>query len=327
MAHQTPFTSLPFVEALSRAMGEKYRPLAIPVIGSGAPRTMYATSAPAPYHSRYVSLAPFSLCASPGWEDTLERMTLEGIVGQLRRASTRGFVWSVRFDHAALARGLSSFNMPFEQTATHVLPLQHGYARIATGYSATIRNQIRKAARRGVCVRDAGSEADVRAYYDLHARLVEQKEWRGFRYPLALFLELIRLKDFVRLLIAEHEGRIVSGALLFRDTDCVLYWHGASDRQHSHLFASRPLMDEAIRWGCETGASFVDFGGSAGIPSLEQFKSSWGAQPEMNWVFEWTNPLWTGLSALKSKFIKPKQSTHLHPYAGASHVRVTELSR
>ena len=47
--------------------------------------------------------------------------------------------------------------------------------------------------------------------------------------------------------------------------------------------------------------SFVDFGGSAGIASLEQFKSSWGARPEMNWVFEWKNPLWASLSALKSR--------------------------
>ena len=214
-------------------------------LGSGPPRTMYATSAPAPYHSRYVSLAPFSLYASPGWDDALELTTLEGIVGRLRRASTRGLVWTVRFDHAALARGLLSFNMPFRQTATHVLALEHGYACAAAGYSATIRNEIRKAERRGVCVRDAGGEADVRAYYELHARLVQQKEWRGFRYPLALFLELIRLKDFVRLLLAEHEGRIVSGALLFRDADCVLYWHAAT----------RPSVFASFRFTADTGRS------------------------------------------------------------------------
>lgn len=283
-------------------MGEKYRPLAIPVIGSGPPRTMYATCAAAPYRSRYVSLAPFSLCASPGWEGELQRITLEHIIRRLRRVTTRAFVWTVRFDHSALARALHSFNIPFQQTTTHVLPLESGYVRTASGYSATIRNQIRKAARRGVCVRDADSEADVRAYCQLHARLVEQREWLGFRYPETLFLELVRLKDFVRLLIAEHEGCVVSGALLFRDADCVLYWHGATNRDYSHLFASRPILDEAIRWACEMGARFVDFGGSAGIASLEGFKLSWGARPEMNWVFEWTSPLWTSLSTLKSRF-------------------------
>jgi len=192
--------------------------------------------------------------------------------------------------------------MPFHQAATHVLKLEADYSCAASGYSATIRNEIRKAARRGVCVRVATSEADVQAYCELHARLVAQKEWRGFRYPATLFLELVRLKDFVRLLIAEHEGRLVSGALLFRDADCVQYWHAATDRDYSQLFASRSILDETIRWACDTGAKFVDFGGSAGLASLENFKSSWGARPEMNWVFEWTSPLWTSLSTLKSRF-------------------------
>jgi len=263
---------------------------------------MYATWAPAPYQSSYVSLAPFSLYASPGWDGELERTTLERILRRLRRARTRGFTWTVRFDHTELARGLRSFEMPLEQVATHVLQLGPGYPRVASSYSATIRNQIHKAARRGVSVRVAHRETDVRAYYELHARLVGQKEWRGFRYPLTLFLELIQLKDSVRLLVAEHEGRLVSGALFFRDADCVLYWHAATDREYSHLFASRPILDEAIRWACDTGAKFVDLGGSAGIASLEQFKSSWGARPEMNWVFEWKNPLWASLSALKSMF-------------------------
>jgi Acetyltransferase (GNAT) domain len=324
--HQTPFTSFQFVEAVSRAMGEKYRLFAIPVIGSGPPRTMYAASAPAPYRSRYVWLAPFSLYASPGWESDLERATLEGIMRRLKRASTRGLVWTVRFDHTVLARGLRSFDMPFQQAATHVLWLDRGYAHAASSYSASIRNQIRKAARRGVCVRDAESEADVQAYCELHARLVEQRDWRGFRYPMALLLELIRLKDFVRVLIAEHDGRIVSGALFFRDADSVLYWHAATDRRYSHLFASRPILDEAIRWACDSGARFVDLGGSAGIASLEQFKSSWGARPEMNSVFEWTNPLWAGLSALKSRFRRPLQSPDSRPQIGSGHASSGNVS-
>jgi len=280
-------------------MGAGYQPLPISVVGSGPRRTMYATASPASYRSRYVSLAPFGLFASPAWEGELERSTLEHILRQLRGPRTRGFAWTVRCDHAALAHGLESFGIPHRRAATHILRLKHGYESVASGYSATIRNQIRKSGRRGVRVRSASDEADIRAYYELHTRVVAQKEWRGFEYPLQLFLELSRLKDSTRLLVAEHEGRIVSGAVFLRDACSVLYWHGATDRDYSDLFPSRPVFDEAIRWACETGAEFLNLGGSAGISSLEQFKSYWGAGAEMNWTFEWTNPVWARLSTLK----------------------------
>lgn len=284
-------------------MGRGYEPLAIPVIGSGQPRTMYATALPAPYRSRYVSLAPFGLYASPGWDDELQEGTLASILLQLRKPRTRGFVWTVRFDHTALASGLESLGIPYQRAETHVLRLDHGYDRVVSGYSATTRNQIRKAGRRGVCVRDARREADVRAYYELHRRLIGQKEeWRGYEYPVELFLELAQLRASVRLLVAEHEGRIVAGAVFFRDAGSVLYWHGATDREYSELFASRPIFDEAIRWACEIEAECLNFGSSAGMASLEQFKMSWGARPEMNWTFVWTNPVWARLSALKAAF-------------------------
>lgn len=301
MAQRTFFSSPEFVEAVSRSMGVEYFPLAIPVFGSGPPRTMYASASPAAYRSRYVWLAAFGLYASPGWNGELYRKTIERILQFLRGPRTRGFVWTVRFDHSALASALQSVGLASHRAPTHVLQLNQGYARSVCGYSATIRNQIRKAHRRGVSIRSAAGEADVRAYYELHARLVRQKNWRGYQYPVELFLELSRLENSMRLLVAECEGRIVSGAIFFRDGCSVLYWHGASDRAYSHLFASRPVFDEAIRWACETGAEFLNFGGSAGIASLEQFKSCWGARPEMNWTFEWTNPLWARLSALKTR--------------------------
>jgi hypothetical protein len=263
---------------------------------------------PAPYGSRYVSLAPFSLYASPGWERELDRGTLQQIVRFLTGPRTRGFVWTVRFDHTALASGLASFGIASRTAPTHVISLDGGYADAAARYSATIRNQIGKARRRGVEVRAASSESDVRAYYDLHTRLVEQKEWKGYRHPLVLFLELNRLRDCMRLLVAEHEGRMVAGAVFLQDACSVMYWHGASDREYSNLFATRPLFDEAIRWACETKARFVDLGGSAGIASLEQFKASWGARPEVNHVFEWSNPLWTGLAALKCAFQRERRA-------------------
>src|SRR5262245_45591757 len=76
-ANITFFSTFDFVAALLRSLGTKYRLLAIPVQGSGPPRTMYAIQTPHPFRSCYVSLALYGLYASPGWDGPLERSTLE----------------------------------------------------------------------------------------------------------------------------------------------------------------------------------------------------------------------------------------------------------
>lgn len=300
---ETFFSTRSFVEAVSRTLGVRHHALAIPVQGSGPPRTMYAIQTLGRYGLPFVSLAPFGLYASPGWNGQIEIPTLQGILYRLKRGLTRGFVWNARFDHQSLAGGLISLGVRFQRTTTHVLHLEQGYEHVFSRHTGTMRNKIRKARRMGVLVRDVHDAEDINAYYRIHTQLAQQKGGYGSIYPARLFLELVNVPGAVRLLLAECEGRIAAGGLFFRDGCSVMYWHGATDRDYSHFYPSYAIFDEAIRWACEIGATFVNFGGSAGIASLEQFKSSWGARPERNWEFTWMNPFWAHLSRLKAKIV------------------------
>lgn len=304
LGNVTFFATRDFVGALLHSLGEKHRPLAVPVRGSGPPRILHASQTPAPYCSRYVSLAPFGLYASPGWNGHLELSTVEGVVQSLMGPRTRGFVWNVRFDHEPLAVALVSLGLTCERVPTRVLHLKQDYEHVFAGYSATIRNHVRKARQRGVLVRSTHTEEDVHAYFQVHLGLVrreQQKQGYGFVYPIELLLDLVKIHGSVRFLLAEWEGKVIAGAMFLRDGCSVYYFHGASDRDYSHLFPSCAVFDEAIRWACESGAKFVDLTDSAGIASLEKFKASWGACRELNWRFEWSNPLWVRLSRLKAR--------------------------
>lgn len=302
--NETFFSTVDFVEAWSRAFGNSYRPLAIPIIGSGSSRTMYAVQTLDNRGRRFVLLAPFGLYASPGWDGQLEQSTIKGILKRLTGIRTTGFVWNVRFDQEVLAKKLASLGFKFKHTSTHILPLEQNYEHVFANYNATIRNEVRKAHRRKVVVRDAVNQEDVKAYYQVHTRLFQQKGISQCAYPVELFFELIKIHNRARLLIAEFEGKVIGGGLFFRDGCSVMYWHGASDRDYSHLFASRAVIDKAICWACESGAKFFNFGGSAGISSIARFKSAWGASPEMNWMFEWNNPFWESMSSLKRSILK-----------------------
>src|SRR5262245_1172227 len=297
------FSSIQFAEAVSTALRDKYSPFGIPVTGSGPPRTMYALQVPSRYGSRYLWLAPYDLHASPDWVGRLDLSTVQGIVARLRGIRTRRFVWNVRFDHEPLAAALTSLGFKSEHTYSYVVDLDHDYEQVFAAYSATTRNHVRKAHRRGVRVRHAESEADVHAYYHVHRRLVRLKQQQmgsyGYVYPVELLLELTKLRGTARLLLAEWDGQVIGGGLFVHDGCSIYYFHGASDRAYSHMYALCAVIDEAIRWACEVGAAFFNLSGAPGLPALEKFKSSWGTRRVVNWTFQWANPFWERLSALR----------------------------
>jgi hypothetical protein len=296
----TLFSTRGFIEAWSRSFGDDDKPLPIPVKGSGAPRTMYAIKTIDVYGLRSISLGPVGFYASPGWEGQLERFTLEEILDEIKGVRTRSFVWNVRFDHGSLAAGLSSLGLASQRTPTHVLNLKRDYEAVFGGYNATIRNQVRAAARRGVRVRTTQSFDDLRAYYKIHMSQVEHKGGYLFIFPMVFLTQLVDESTTCRFFVAEYEGRIIAGGIFLRDGCSVFYLHSAYDRHYSHLFPSCAVLDEAIRWACDSGAAFFNFGGSAGIASLEKFKASWRTTAELNWVFHWQNPLWARLSSIKA---------------------------
>lgn len=311
-------TTLEFAEAWSKSFvnyqpsdiptkykfADNYQPLAISVMGSGAPRIMYAIQSFDKFGRRTISLAPSGLYASPGWENELEQSTLQKILGQLTGIITNKLTWNVRFDHKPLANGLTSLGLKFQPHSTHVLKIEQDYENIFKNYSPKIRNHVRKAKLKGVIVRDALDISDIIAFYQIYTKLAQSKEDYRYIYPAELFFNLSQCKDSVRFLVAENQGIIIAGGLFIKDGCSLMYLYGTSDRNYSHLSPGCAVIDEGIRWACESNAAYFDFGGSAGVISLEKFKSSWGAIPKQNWIFEWQNPLWQKVERIKNNVRK-----------------------
>jgi SAM-dependent methyltransferase len=302
--HSSVFSGQDFVASWCRAFNNK--PFEVEVSRSGPTRKMYWVKIARRYGLYHITHPkPDDLWASPGWTGTLSQSTVKNVLEQLKSARTLSIHWQVRFDHKPLADALIELGLRFHRVQIHVLDLDRGYKELFDRYNASTRNHVRKAIRRGVSVRDAHQYEDILAYQAIYSRHAFSQGW-GFEYPGEMTHDLARLPGIACFKVAEHEGRVIGGALFIRDGNSVYYLHGVADREFTSLYPASVLIDSGIKWACDVGASFFNLGNSGVSPILESlatFKSSWGAHPEQNWQFVWHNPIWKALEKHKIKLL------------------------
>ncbi len=139
---------------------------------------------------------------------------------------------------------------------------------------------VRKAERRGVVVREAGSLADYRMFYQIYLRV-----FRAFGTPpygawyFPVLWRRLQPSGAVRLLLAEAESRCVGGLLLFCWGRNLVSKFAACLPEAVPLRAYSALYWRAIQLGLEQGYQRLSWGSSSRDQSgLIEFKERWGAQ-------------------------------------------------
>lgn len=183
--------------------------------------------------------------------------------------------------------GLLEIHAPVEA------PGAYGYARgfvhelrlgdpeaLFRAFRPQVRRNIRKAQRCGVVVREGARRSDLtRVYFDLHAatrrRLGVPPQPR--RFFEALWRHVVE-PGLGFLLLAEHGGEPVAGALFLDWNGRVVYKYGASDARRWPVRPNNLLFWECILRACAEGAHTLDLGRTdLDDHGLREFKRGWGA--------------------------------------------------
>jgi Acetyltransferase (GNAT) domain len=176
------------------------------------------------------------------------------------------------------AGGSPPANGRAEHLTTHVLDLRPGFETVWTdAFTSKNRNMVRKAEKRGLRVARETSQERADDYYDIYAAASQRWGYDAPPYPRALFRELVAC-GHAELWLAYDDDGPVSGAFLLDGSDDLLYWSGATVPGKQALAPSNALLSEAIKAACERDVSYLDFGASQGLPGVEKFKRSFGAQ-------------------------------------------------
>jgi CelD/BcsL family acetyltransferase involved in cellulose biosynthesis len=218
---------------------------------------------------RWVSL-PFSDYCPPLLSPRVDESAL---AGAMDRARERFGVASVELrapvlGGTAAARGV-----------THELALGDPH-ELSRSFESQVRHNIKKAERSAITVRRGSERSDlVERYFGLH---VDTRRRLGVppqprRFFAALWGEVFA-GGLGHVLLVEHEGVAIAGAVFLEWNGRLVYKYGASDSGHWELRPNNLLFWHAIRDACERGLRCLDFGRTdVEDAGLRAFKRSWGA--------------------------------------------------
>ena len=142
------------------------------------------------------------------------------------------------------------------------LPLDAGEQAVLRKMRKTTRRGIEIAARRGVKIRDGGTQEDFRDLHRLISLNARRKRVPTRREEYYQFLSRFVTTGGGRLSFAEVDGVRIAAQFSVRFGDklhCLFY--GASPA-HRHMEAARALDWDHICWALASGSREVDFGGS-----------------------------------------------------------------
>jgi peptidoglycan pentaglycine glycine transferase (the first glycine) len=150
---------------------------------------------------------------------------------------------------------------------TLVVDLSGDEEAILAAMRSKTRYNVRLAGRRGVTVRE-GAGADLPAFQRLMAATAARDRF-GVHAP-AYYERAFRLfvpRGWARLLLAEVEGEVVAGLMLFALGRRAWYFYGASGDAHREKMPNYLLQWEAMRWARSLGCAEYDLWG---VPDVEE---------------------------------------------------------
>ena len=142
---------------------------------------------------------------------------------------------------------------------THLLETHRCYDTLWKAYNKRVRGAVRKAAKSEVVVYDTDRLSDLDSFYEIY--LATQKRLGGTPKPFPLLKSLFQ-SNIAKLAVAKHTGVIIAGLLYLYFNRTVTLWIEAYVPEFLEYRPNNVLFHHIIKWACEAGYDWVDFGAS-----------------------------------------------------------------
>jgi len=180
------------------------------------------------------------------------------------------------FELRGRPEGITDFT-PSLQYFGHILDLTPGGEKLFGRLRSSTRRNIKKASKSGIQISIGNSLEALQEYYLLHC--LTRKRLGVPPQPKQFFMKIhihVVSKNKGIVVLAEYQGRTISGAVYFHLGKKAIYKFGASERSYQHFRANDLIMWEAIRSYSENGFETLCFGRTdMDNEGLRRFKNGW----------------------------------------------------
>jgi len=148
------------------------------------------------------------------------------------------------------------------------------------------------------------------SYYEMYRDSAKRwdMEEKGM-IPLEFFQKLMQVDgEKIKLFFVEKEGRKIAGVIMGYGKGESFQWHAVSFYQYENLRPTNFWEWEVIRDAYEKGYEIHNFGASIGLPGVQRFKESFGAEKLDYKYFIYESPLLKAYRKIKTALRFTKRS-------------------
>jgi len=171
---------------------------------------------------------------------------------------------------------------------THILEIDRPVDELWKNLEGRCRTAIRKAEK---CAIEISLVSDVQKVEDYYRMLQEVygRQQLLYPHPLKFFVDMFNKYNRKQLyiLLAETDGKIISGGIFILDKETVYYLNGASLKEYNNTGVNNYLQWKSILHAHEMGIRYYDFVGSD-QKRFGTFKKSFGGYLHRNLCLELT---------------------------------------
>ncbi|MEW6050254.1 MAG: FemAB family XrtA/PEP-CTERM system-associated protein [Candidatus Zixiibacteriota bacterium] len=167
---------------------------------------------------------------------------------------------------------------------TFLMPLESDSEIVWKRFDAKLRNQIRKSEKSGLTTEFGGVDK-LDSFYRVFAynmRDLGTPVW-GKHFFRAI---LRQFPNSAQLILVKRDNEVIAGGLVLSFKDRVYVPSASSYRWSLSYCPNHALYWAVIRYGCEHGLKYLDFGRSSWDGPTFNFKKQWGAPPtQLHWQY------------------------------------------
>lgn len=169
----------------------------------------------------------------------------------------------------------------------HVLNTNRNIEEIIESFNSTRKKHIKRYQKaEQITIFQTNDPIYFEKYYSLYLDSIIRWGSKSIGYDRE-FIKGLYTVPGIKMWVAEHEGKMISGMICIYYQKHVFDWLAASiiNEKVKKMYAAVAIQFEVIKHASECGLEYVNMGSSVNLNGVSDFKDSWGAQEYNTFTF------------------------------------------